>query len=91
VNTSASAPTAPEGKDSGGGIWRLSTAYADPGNGLSPAVHSHLVTFLSLGRTHPQESFNESSRPFKRLRFSLSLLHRYLAALISAMTLIVGL
>ena len=41
--TSASAPTASEGKDSGGWIWRLSTAYADPGNGLSTAIHSHLA------------------------------------------------
>ena len=44
---------------------------------------------LPLGRRHPKESFNESSRPFRRLRFSLSLLHRYLAALISAMHLII--
>jgi hypothetical protein len=41
--TSASAPTASEGKDSGGWIWRLATAYADPGNGLSTAIHSHLA------------------------------------------------
>ena len=82
----------PRVKDTGGWIWRLCTVYADPAKGLSTEIHSHLAIHsiwlnssrLAVGT--PKRALTSVRVPFGMASLLLSLFHRYLAALISAMT-----